>query len=533
MSNQPKPDSKEYSDLISEIKKGKIKIPKFQRDFIWSLEKTAQLLDSILKGYPIGTFILWETEEQLNGIKNIGDFKLPTLENEIIQYVLDGQQRITSLFAVYLGEKIQKTDYKNIYINLEIDIDNSDEQIIVTEKPEEGEYITLYELLDSDLKKFLKLTGKSQKSEKILTYKVLFTNYQFSVVILRKNDIESAIEVFTRINTGGQVLTLFQIMVAKTYDEKEKFDMQERWEQWVDKLREKNKYDTISSIIVLHILSLILSPNKECKRSVILKLKKEQIIEKWEEVITALETSIEFFYSSYGIKASKILPYDSLLVPFAYFFHKQKNSPNQKQYKLLEEFFWRVSLSYRYSNATDSKLAQDIKRIDKVLKNERPEYNDIKIDIAEQSLIDGNFSAGSSYCKAIICLLASRKPKNFDNTGEVILDNAFLRVANSRNYHHFFPKAYLKKRNIKNENSLMNITLVGDHLNKMAIRTKAPSIYISEFKEKYGEQTENLKTHFIGDLEKFGINKDNYELFLKKRAKMIHNELKKKIEFEL
>ena len=61
MNKQPKPDSKKYTDLISEIQKGQIKIPKFQRDFVWSIDKTAKLLDSILKGYPIGTFILWET----------------------------------------------------------------------------------------------------------------------------------------------------------------------------------------------------------------------------------------------------------------------------------------------------------------------------------------------------------------------------------------------------------------------------------------------------------------------------------------
>jgi len=66
MTLQPKPDSKKYLDLISEIQKWHIKIPKFQRNFVWSLDKTAKLLDSILKGYPIGTFILRETTERLN-----------------------------------------------------------------------------------------------------------------------------------------------------------------------------------------------------------------------------------------------------------------------------------------------------------------------------------------------------------------------------------------------------------------------------------------------------------------------------------
>ena len=119
---------KNYSDLILEIQKGIIKIPKFQRDFVWSIEKTANLLDSILKGYPIGTFILWQTDERINDIKNVGNLEIPpTPDGTKVQYVLDGQQRITSLYAAYLGAKIQKvgekkiTDYSDIVVNLDND----------------------------------------------------------------------------------------------------------------------------------------------------------------------------------------------------------------------------------------------------------------------------------------------------------------------------------------------------------------------------------------------------------------------------
>jgi uncharacterized protein with ParB-like and HNH nuclease domain len=79
---QPKPDSKRYSDLISEIQNGIIKFPKFQREFVWSIDKTAQLLDSILKGYPIGTFILWQMNERINDIKNIGNLIIPDTPEE-------------------------------------------------------------------------------------------------------------------------------------------------------------------------------------------------------------------------------------------------------------------------------------------------------------------------------------------------------------------------------------------------------------------------------------------------------------------
>ena len=536
MNKQPKPDSKKYTDLISEIQKGQIKIPKFQRDFVWSIDKTAKLLDSILKGYPIGTFILWETNERLNDIKNIGNLVLPPVPDDIkVQYVLDGQQRITSLYAAFLGASIQKegekkiTNYGSIFVDLEGDIDNNDEQIIVSEQPE-TKNISLKDLLNSKYSD-LRENYSNEDIDKIQEYKETFTSYDFSTVVLRKEDIDSAIEVFTRINTGGQTLTLFEIMSAKTYDEEQKFDMQDRFQKLLKQL-EVSKYETISSTVILNVLGLILSKNKECKRKVVLQLDKQSIIDIWDDIISSLKESIDYFRSVYRIPVSTLLPYDALLVPFSYFFYYHKEKPKGEQIKYLEEFFWRISLSYRYSSSTESKLAQDIKRIDQILNGERPNYDELKVFLSSpRDLIDTNFSAGNSYCKAVLCLLAYSEPKDFQDNGKVILDNSWLKMANSKNYHHFFPKSYLRKQGIGNENSIVNITLVGADLNKRKIRAKAPSIYIQDFLDENAELHKSIKSHLIDNIDDFGIHSDDYSVFLEKRATSIYNALKNRIEF--
>lgn len=553
MSKQPKPDSKKYTDLISEIQKGQIKVPKFQRNFVWSLDKTAKLLDSILKGYPIGTFILWETNERLNDIKNIGNLELPAIPDDIkVQYVLDGQQRITSLYAAFLGAKIQKdgekkiTNYADIFVDLDGDVENNNnDQIVISEKPEGGIFITLHEVLNFN-ENLLEIKEKytDEQFKRIHQYSQTFSTYDFSTVVLRKEDIDSAIEVFTRINTGGQTLTLFEIISAKTYDEEQDFDMEEKFrilvtgknnkdEEVDDNPLSKIGYDTISSSVILSVLSLILSKNKECKRKVILQLDKQAIIEIWDDVISALKESVDYFRSVYRIPVSAILPYDSLLVPFVYFFYFQKEKPKGEQIKFLEEFFWRMSLSFRYSSSTESKLAQDIKRIDEILQGNRPSYDDVKVYLSSpKDLIETGFSAGSSYCKAILCLLAYHEPKDFQDNGKVILDNSWLKVANSKNYHHFFPKAYLKKNGISNENSLVNITLVSADLNKRKIKAKAPSIYIQDFLDENEELSNSIKSHLIDDLNNFGVLSDDYLVFLEKRAHSIFNELKKRIDLK-
>lgn len=535
---QPKPDSKRYSDLISEIQNGVIKIPKFQREFVWSIEKTAQLLDSILKGYPIGTFILWQTDERINDIKNIGNLSIPaTPDGTKVQYVLDGQQRITSLYAAFLGAKIQKfgekkiSDYNNIFVDLEKDIDDDEEPVITAIMPE-GAHISLNSVLNFMPNfKSIQEQFSDEHFSKIQAYSMAFATYDFSTVLLRKENIDSAIEVFTRINTGGQTLTLFEIMSAKTYDEIQKFDMQVKWSDFIKKLEEK-KYEGVSSSLVLSLLSLILSKTKECKRKTILNLSKQDIINHWDEAISALEHSIDYFRMSFGIPVSQLLPYDALLVPFAYFFYHHKDKPEREQRKFLEEFFWRISLSYRYSSSTESKLSQDIRRIDLMLENQRPNYEDITINLnGPEALINTEFRAGNSFCKAILCLLAYQDPKDFQDNGKVILDNSWLKIANSKNYHHFFPKAYLAKQKMLNANSLMNITFVSDHLNKRKIGSTAPSIYINDFAGQNDKMAKTLTSHLI-DLEGSGIESNDYGLFLETRAKKIFEELQSRLSLK-
>lgn len=534
---QPKPDSKHYSDLISDIQKGIIKIPKFQREFVWSIDKTAQLLDSILKGYPIGTFILWQTGERMADVKNIGNLDIPEPpEGQKVQYVLDGQQRITSLYAAYCGAKIRRegekkvTDYTEIYIDLEKNLDDDDAQVITSEKPV-GSWISLSEILHLRASNIRDLQKRfsDEDIDKITSYSDMFKSYDFSVVLLRKESIESAIEVFTRINTGGQTLTLFEIMSAKTYDDSQGFDMEDGWSEFCKKLADK-KYDGINSSTILSLLSLVLSPTKECKRKTILALDKQDIIDTWDSAISAIEESIDYFRTSYGIPVSQLLPYDVLLVPFGYFFHKKKDKPDGMQRRYLEEFFWRACLSFRYSSSTESSLAQDIKRIDLILSGERPKYEDVKLQLnGPDDLINMEFRAGNSYCKAIMCLLAAQEPKDFQDNSKVLLDNSWLKQANSKNYHHFFPKDHLKKRGIDNANSLMNITLVSDRLNKRKIRARAPSEYIEEFYIENEKIEQTLATHFI-DYKNSGIESDDYSVFLQRRAEKVFSELKNRID---
>ncbi len=524
---------KKYSSLLEEVETGQIKIPQFQRQFVWDISSSAKLIDSILKGYPIGTFIFWRTNERLRAIRNIGNIKLiEPKDGEYVNYVLDGQQRITSVFAALKGQQIERDngkfeDFSKIYIDLDANID---EKIVITDINDKKEH-TYIKLTDLMYEKGRILYNKypDEYGEKIDKYKEIIQSYLFRGINLKDAEIDVATEVFTRLNVGGKDLSLFEIMVAKTYDHEKAFDLYEKFQELKQELQ-PSKYDTISSATILQLVSILIK--KECTRKVILKLSKEEFIDKWDDATECLKSAVDFF-RSYGIPVSRLLPYNALLVPFSYFFYKHKTNPTGEIKKKLEDFFWRVSLGYRYSSAVESKLANDIEKIDKIINNELPKY-EWSIDISPENLQnDGYFSTGRSFIKAILCLYAMQKPKSFDNHLDVNIDNSWLKIANSKNYHHFFPKSYMEKNQQHWEywqyNNILNITIVDGYLNKNKIRAKAPSVYMKSFSEDNSALEETMKTHLIDDLNSFGVWSDDYERFFNERAKIVSKELYKKI----
>lgn len=523
-----------WSILKSQVQTGDIKIPQFQREFVWSVEASAKLLDSIVKNYPIGTFIFWESSETLRVVRNVGNLEFAQKpEGASIKYVLDGQQRLTSLVAGLTGQKITRAngkidDFSNIYVNLTA---KDDEAIIITDvsQLEDLQYISLMDAMEtkfSVLKKY-----PEQLADEIHQIKEKITNYQFPVVSLMGAKIDIATEVFTRINTSGKSLTVFDIMVAKTYDEVQGFDLSEKYRVLIDELKVVG-YETIPNTVILHLIALLLNENQECDRRAILSLDKQKFIDIFENAISAIKSAIDYFKLQYGISVSRILPYHILIVPFAYFFYHHKEKPTGDMAKHLENLFWRCALSERYSASTETKLSQDIKKVDLILKGQAPTY-DWTVDTSPEYIIkNGTFATGKSYIKAILCLYASFKPKSFDTNSDVNLSNDALKQSNSRNYHHFFPKSYLKKLSKYDDdfiNHILNITMIDDELNKIKIRDKKPSEYMAICQVQNDKLIETMKTHLIDDLQTFGIWQDDYDEFIKQRAKQVSQEIKKRL----
>lgn len=527
---QPDNHNKKYEALFVEIDTGQIKLPMFQREFVWEKEQSSRLIDSILKGFPIGTFIFWKTKEELRSYKEVGNHKLPeTDKGDYVQYILDGQQRITSLYAIRKGIRITKdgkeVDYRDIFINLDYDLEK-DEQIVVTEKLDGKHYVSVHDVLSKPLGIFYK-TLSHEQADQVEAYKNKLTNYDFSTITIKDYPIEVACEVFSRINTGGKSLTVFEIMVAKTYDEAKKFDLAEKYELLRDGSDDEKecltsaKFETLPESIIMQCVAAITL--RAVRSKDILKIRRETFIANWEPMKAALFMAIDFIRSELRVPVSQLVPYPALVVPLAYFFHATGNKkPGHEQVRLLEQFFYWAGLTERYSSSTESKMSEDFNKIDLIARNTAPNYSRIEILIAPQAIAEKWFSAGNAYCKAILCLLAYQQPKSFDTNGLVILDNSHLKIATSRNYHHFFPKAYLASAgNNQEPNLLANITLIDGYSNKHRIGKKSPSEYTTKFAKDNTELAKTYRTHLIGDINDYGVTSNSYDIFIDRRSKAI------------
>lgn len=529
----PEPQSVTFPSLISQIELGKVKIPQFQRSFVWARHQSAKLIDSIIKGYPIGTFILWTTQERLRAIRDIGGIPLPTPAlGEPISYVLDGQQRMTSLFVslkalqVQLDDEIR--DYGKMYINL---VAPEDEDLVQIDDVVEDnrDFILLSQLLKGDFQ-YLGSFPPAQQ-ERLKTYKNRIESYQFSIIQVRDAPIDIATEIFTRLNIGGKALSVFEIMVAKTYDHELKFDLLEKVNA-IQKRLEDVDFGHIPHSTFLQAASACLARDVAAKA--ILRLPKKDLIANWPKLEEAIMDAVEHLRSSHSITVSRLLPFPALVAVYSYFFFLWgKARPSADQRRFLKDFFWRVSLAGRYSQSMESHVTSDLKKIDCFIEG-RPASYEWPVDPSPQFIEDnGYFNTGRSFIKALLCELASHGPQSFDSGNPVRLHNDWLKQVNSKNYHHFFPRAYMKKTDEADEffvNHIANITFVDDYLNKRVIRDKAPSVYLKKLKEDNHDVdlARVLKTHLI-DLEGDQVLGDDFDTFFDHRVKALSRALKKHI----
>jgi len=501
------------ADIMRDVERGKLRIPRFQREFVWERPKVVKLLDSIYHQFPIGSFFFWEAPRTYNRFfRNIAELGLPEPDaRDEITFILDGQQRITSLYVTAKGLTLDGVNYKEICFDLE-------QQEFVTRKADNKRYVALCDMLNEE-RQFEIYDGLPMHyRERFANCRTIFATYPFSTVIVRDTELDDVCDIFERINQAGKRLSLTDLVVANTWSER--FDLREKIKEVNQALSSKGFGDLEAEAVTE---SLALNIKGGCTRSFQLQLTSDEIEKAWENTVESLSLAIDYLRGNMGVRTYGFLPYRGIIPLVAYYFYKSGNraiSPSHR--KTIDSWFWRVSLSGRYASSTATNMGEDRRLFDQILRDAGVSV-DYPVALEEDSLIGIQMHRTSAIKNAVLCLLAKRQPKHFRNNTIIPLDDSYFSDFNSPERHHIFPASFLRQRGIK-EFSLANFCFLPAELNK-EISDSRPSEYFKRLREQNPEFESTMESHLIPTDADSGIWTDDYDRFIRQRAELLRKEI--------
>jgi len=517
-------------------------LPSFQRQYVWDEDDIRDLIDSIINNYPIGTIILWKPSKCYSEIdpfsKPLIDVKQKSRE---IFYIIDGQQRLTSLLLLFNGWKILR-DGKEIKCKVPISYHPTTKKFYKSA----SRGIDLSKLVKAfclqDLNTLTKLTQKipkeqleemKEKIRRILDYTIPI--YLMETYDENEDTFKSMAEAFIRINKYGVRIGNLELMLsflAGAISGELKKKIRDLYEDLY------NKFEIDLQPVIRFTFSNFglkqtqISKVEQFKRNInrISEHNKEEIRKIFDKCDKAMDLTIEFLEKELGITNSRLLPSQTPLIPIsAYFYHNDINSLDELDSTDIENIVnWFVLVSFNgyYSSQTDTKLDKDLEVIkesiyfplDKLLENIQNRKAKVKItlnDVMKGLSLNVLRLQGRSHLFLLYTILVKR---GADDWNGVLLSRRKL-VELAR--HHIFPREYLEQ-NLNPEdqdtkeiliNNLANITFIHKDINS-EIEDKPPHEYLSDY-------IDSAKKHFIptdSDLWKI----EQYTTFLEYRIRQIY-----------
>lgn len=510
-------------DILNRVDSGNLRIPSFQRGFVWDSDAIAFLMDSIYKGYPFGTIQLWRTKEKLSTEKRFGPFSLFDRDEEYpIDYILDGQQRITSIFGVFqtiLEPNALEFNPFSIYFNLRSNGDSQDNQFVFIEEfkdEHKGLYFPLNCLFDSQ--KYRKETESlpTELIQKVDRLQEVFKEVKIPYQTLTTDDKSKVAIVFERINRQGVPLNTLQLLTAWTWSES--FDLQDRFEDLGESLIPYG-FGNLgnNSDLLLKIASSIITGKPTSDN--LIGVNGNDVRAKFDEITNGIKGAIDFLKEQLNVVNIAYLPYEHQIIPLSVFFSNKGNkhfSYTDQQRKQLLVWFWRSAFSKRYSYRTNLNLEEDIAEIGKLKNNISNKLIDINSRIDEGIFLENNFLINAVYTKIFILMLMQNKPKSFITGSKVSLYEV-LKDYNRKEFHHIYPKSFLQKEGYEQKqiNCLANFCFLSRNDNQK-ISNKKPSEYRTEMPE---DAKIIFDSAFID--EAIFIS-DDFDRFIKSRAEKLH-----------
>jgi Protein of unknown function DUF262 len=536
------PDKRNLIGLVEQAHEGKICLPNFQRDFVWTREEVADLIRSIARGYFIGSLLLLRCEANnppfapivLRGAKPLPQEPRPT------HLILDGQQRLSSLiYALTAPDLSLKDSSQRRWFFLDLDLllaEPGNDEIVFDRARRElrGLDVAETQYAQRKLPSTALLTQRafyawrdgfedwlrSTEPDHLAQYRskwrdgwtaaaTAFQTFQAPLVELPsidESDSESigrVCAIFEKLNSTGVELSVYDLLTARLY--RSGIRLHDLWAEacaahprlrsWSKGKADEHKF----GVLVLRTLALLrgLDP----KPRILIDLNPLNFAEDWQRATSAIERALQLIThvgpDGFGVFDEKWLPGFGLIPILAALRAEiESHGLGQKEREDLRRWYWCNVFMERYSSAVESKSRKDYLEMTRHWLKGQPEpevFHEAQNWIGAPGFrIRGSASYASAVYSGVFCLLALHNARDWRRGEDIRLQEL--------QDHHIFPQAYLRRHDIIKRvdvNSIVNRTLISNETN-LLIRDKEPARYISEptiFPA--GPQPDLLEPHFI------------------------------------
>lgn len=535
------------ADLLSDVKNGRIGLPDLQRPFVWKDNKVRELLDSMMKGYPIGYIMLWASPDDYENTGHIG--KNEKVYKRPDDLVIDGQQRLTALLAAMYGVTIKDKDYKERKIRISFNPLTREFAVWTQAYERNPEWISeISSVFSADqehnISKFRKAFIKSANESREKNGEAMLTEDEEDLIeenindllnlgiyslptlkINSKADEEDVADIFVRVNSGGQNLTeknFIETLIA-VYDN----DVHDKINQFCAESRipaNGTSYNQILLVDPSHLIRMavgvgfrrarlryayMLLRGKNLKTGEITQSVREDNLEIFKnslDVVTNLNNWHAFMnlfatagYLKGGFVAS------SNAVVFSYVLHLigkyDYKVPSVDLQKIIRKWIFMSTITGFYTGSTETEVEKQfadlrdvhnadefVAYLDSVIKNR---FTDDYFTYSFPSELNSSSATSPAWYGYIAAINVLGTPMLFSTAP---LSQYFVLGTsgdkNSVDKHHIFPKHYLEQigyDNDRDRNQIANFTYL-DYATNIDISDAPPAEYVARYKEKLGEE---------------------------------------------
>lgn len=371
--------------VLTEIASGRLRVPKFQRPFVWRPEQMLNLFDSIERGYPIGSLLVWDTNLSLPSLDRLADIEIPPPTGGTTSFLLDGHQRFSTLFGSLLRRPAvsaasgQREWMWHIYRILGDRDERSDR---FRHWKQAGDPPPTYLPMRAVLRTMDFLAYSRRLSDAVGDSAILdalveeaeqlahrIKSYQVAVVRLQGGDLRHAVEVFSRLNSSGQAMTPDQMVSALTY--------QAEGESLADQITAIREglssvgYGPVAPITVFRSILAVAGEEdvQDARWEKLAGRVERKLAEAVEQADQALRRAVEFLRNEVGVPLARLVPYQLQIMLLTACFHHNPE-PSTEQLETLTRWFWGTSWSGFFAGANSTQVKNALQEMQKFAKGD-------------------------------------------------------------------------------------------------------------------------------------------------------------------